>query len=63
MVQSKEQIDRREAKVREAMDQPYVIARDPSAMPRVEERVSQALDYIAYQLFHIRKALEHSNGQ
>jgi hypothetical protein len=58
MVQTPEQIARREKLITEAMDRPYVVARDPSAMPRVEERVSQALDYIAYQLFKIREALE-----
>ena len=62
MTQTREQIERREERIKEAMDRPFVIARDPSVMPPVEERVSQALDYIANQLFYIRKALEKADG-
>lgn len=45
-------------RIQSNMNDPYIPVRDPSHMPSAEERAVQALEYIAYQLFEIRKALQ-----
>jgi hypothetical protein len=58
MAQSSEQQKALHDRIEQRMNEPYVPVRDPLHMPPADERVVQALEYIAYQMYKIRRTLE-----